>query len=116
MDLVPIVMVMGQGEGTHGGKGQSDATTSAVCVVMEVNGDILKDNNGSNGDVLAVVMFLKMLKEVRSSISINPNEIYFQVYFSIHGFLLLQHNILTHSGIAHFRTASLNQFATLRKN
>lgn len=40
MDLVPIVMVMGRGEETHGGKGHSDATTSAVCVVVEVNGDL----------------------------------------------------------------------------
>lgn len=34
MELVPIVMVMGQGEKTHGGKVLSDTSTSPVCVAL----------------------------------------------------------------------------------
>lgn len=61
MELVPIVMVMVQGEETHGGQGLPDTSTSAVCVAL-IGAKLwyYKDNNGGNGDVLAMTVVMSL--------------------------------------------------------
>lgn len=65
MEPAPIVMVMGQGKETQGGKEHRDTSTSAVCVVMMG----MRDFDGCDWDILlflVVVMSLNMLKEIHS--------------------------------------------------